>query len=150
MSPVPSTEYAVRFEIEATAKIRTFHDCTPTAISIDGCQSHGYRPGTVTYGFDDGTQVTKFLYCPLLIRYPNGIVGPLTAADTEFFPPRVQRAIARNTEASQNPKDWTLHSVEVDPGTQARSCEMEEGSHNTQVELIFKVLGTVNLDQEGF
>jgi len=145
MSPVPSAGYAVRFEIQATAKIRTFHDCTPTKISIDGCRSHGYQPGTVTDRHDDGTHHTKFTYRPLLIGDDDGI----TAANT-VIPRRVRLAIARNTEASQDPKDWTLHSVQVDPGTQpARSCETEEGSHKAQVELIFKVLGTENLDQEG-
>ena len=150
MSPVPSTGYAVRFVIQASADIQPFHDCTPTQISIDGCQSHEYRPGTVTDRYEDGTQYTKLTYRPLLIEEDDGTIRPLTAADTDIFSRRVQNAIAQNTETSQDLNDWTLHSVEVDPGTQpARSCEMEEGSHNTQVELIFKVQGTENLDQEG-
>ena len=149
MSLVP-TGNAVRFEIQATADIQPFHDLTPTEISIDGCQSHGYRPGTVTIGYEDGTQVTKFLYRPLLVRYSDGTVQPLTAADTDFFPSRVRLAIARNTEASQDLNDWTLHRVTVDPGTQpARRCDTEKESHKVQVELSFAVKGTENLDQEG-
>jgi len=144
------TGCAVSFEIQATADIQTFHNTRPTAIKIDGCQLHEYQPGTVTDWHEDGTRHTKFAYRPLLIEEDDGTIRPLTAADTDIFPDRIRLAIDRNTEASQNPKDWTLHSVEVDPGTQpARSCNTEEGSHNTQVELIFKVLGAENLDQEG-
>ena len=147
MPPVPPGEFAATSEIEATADIQNHFVPRPTLISIKGHQFQGaawqYQPSTATYRDDDnGTQSTRLIYRPICPLNTNDIrVQTLTAADTAVFPPSVQRTIQQNQLGdSRDPRDWSLHSVEVDAETTpAGSWNPGTTSRGVPVTLAFDV-----------
>jgi hypothetical protein len=146
MPPVPPTEFET-LEIAATANIENSVPPATTIISIQGHQFAGdcwqYRPTIMPYE-DGGT--AGLSYRPICPANTNETqTQTLTAANTAVFPQRIRTIIQNQNENSKDPRDWTLHSVNVEQGTgQAGSWNTERVNRQVPVNLAFEVQSRMN------